>query len=118
MPDSIGWRHPVTAKVTVHSNLPGIAKMGILDVGIPPGFVVDTDMLEREVKQGRLQRFSVAGRQLILYVPEFRHDKPFQIRYQLRARFPVRVSTGAAKAYEYYNPANAGLAAPGSIQVN
>ena len=42
---------------------------------------------------------------------------PFTVSYRLRARFPVRVSTGGTLAYEYYNPANRGVAVPGALVV-
>ena len=108
----------VGVRVTVRSNLGGKAQMGIVDIGVPPGFVVDTALLEAAVKAEKLQRYSLAGRQIILYVPEFTPKKPFQIGFRLRARFPVRVSTGATRAYEYYNPANEGVALPREIRVS
>ena len=107
----------VGVTVTVKSNLPGKADMGIVDVAVPPGFVVESDALEAAVQAETLQRYSIAGRQIILYVPQFTPDAPFQIKYTLRARFPVRVSTGATRAYEYYNPQNSGVANPDTMTV-
>jgi uncharacterized protein YfaS (alpha-2-macroglobulin family) len=107
----------VKVKVTVRSNLPGKAEMGIVDVAVPPGFEVLPDDLEAAVARQTLQRFSLAGRQIILYVPEFSPQKPFELEFRVRARFPVKVSTGASRAYEYYNPQNAGSATPGTIVV-
>ena len=107
----------VRVDVTVRSNLPGVAKMGIVDLGVPPGFGIIPDALEAAVKKGVLQRYSLAGRQIILYVAELDPKRPLKVRYDLRARFPVRVATGAARAYEYYDPANVGLSAPSKIVV-
>ena len=56
----------VRVDVTVKSNLPGIAKMGIVDLGVPPGFTVIPDALEAAVEKGVLQRYPLAGRQIIL----------------------------------------------------
>jgi len=108
----------VGVTVTVKSNLPKTAKMGLVDVAVPPGFVVQAASLEAAVKSEKLQRYSLAGRQIILYVPEFAPRKPFVIKYKLKARFPLKVSTGATRAYEYYNPANAGVSAPGKMSVS
>ena len=105
------------ATVSVTSNLPTGVEMGIVDVGIPPGFALDVARLEAAVKQGVLQRFSQAGRQLILYVPRFEPGKTFSVSWDLRARFPVRASTGPARAYEYYNPDSQGVAPPGAMTV-
>jgi len=107
----------VSVRVEVRSNLPGKAEMGIVDVAVPPGFEVLSEDLERAVADQTLQRFTLAGRQIILYVPVFQPDKPFVVTYRVRARFPVRAASGTAKAYEYYNPDNVGFAAPESIRV-
>ena len=77
---------------------------------LPPGFEILSEDLERAVSDGTLQRFTLAGRQVILYVPAFTPDKPFVVDYRVRARFPLRAATGSARAYEYYNPDHAGLA--------
>ena len=108
----------VGVAVTVTSNQKVAAKMGIVDVGIPPGFVLDPTKLEQAVKSGQLQRFTLAGRQLILYVPQFAPGVPFQVAYELKARYPLRASSGAATAYEYYDPASRGTALPVAIAVD
>ncbi len=108
----------VGVKVTVRSNLPGVASMGIVDVAVPPGFEVLSEDLERAVADGVLQRFTLAGRQIIMYVPELRPDTPFSVRYRVRARFPLRAASGGATAWEYYNPDHRGLAAPAPIRVD
>jgi len=107
----------VGVTVTVRSNLPGVASMGIIDVAVPPGFEVLGEDLEAAVANKTLQRFSLAGRQIILYVDELRPDQPFQLKYRVRARFPVKASTGASMAYEYYNPDNVGVGVPGTLVV-
>lgn len=107
----------VGVRVEVRSNLPGKADMGIVDVAVPPGFEVLAEDLERAVADGTIQRFSIAGRQLVLYVPAFTPGAPFVVDYRVRARFPVRAATGSARAYEYYDPDHLGLAAPEQILV-
>ena len=107
----------VGVRVEVRSNLPGTAAMGIVDVAVPPGFDVLSEDLERAVADKTVQRYSLAGRQIILYVPEFKPDAPFVVSYRVRARFPLRGVTGAASAYEYYNPDNRGMTAPTAIKV-
>jgi hypothetical protein len=101
----------------VRSNLPGVAEMGIVDVAVPPGFDVLTEDLERAVSDQTIQRFAVAGRQIILYVPVLDPKAPFVATFRVRARFPIKAMSGAAKAYEYYNPDHSGLAAPEPIRV-
>jgi len=108
----------VGVTVKVSSNLPGVAQMGLIDVAVPPGFEVLAEDLERAVADKLLQRFTLAGRQIILYVDKLDPAAPFVLRYRVRARFPVKASTGATKVYEYYDPAHVGLAAPGALRVD
>ncbi|MCA9515522.1 MAG: hypothetical protein KC635_11300 [Myxococcales bacterium] len=107
----------VGVEVSVKSNLPGVAEMGIVDVGVPPGFDVLAEDLEAAVGRGELQRFTLTGRQVILYVPRFAPGAPWRLRFRVRARFPVKVSTGPTVAYEYYNPDNRGTSPPGQVTV-
>ncbi|MFO0746446.1 MAG: alpha-2-macroglobulin family protein [Myxococcota bacterium] len=107
----------VGVTVRVKSNLPGTASMGMVDVAVPPGFEVLSDDLEAAVAAKTIQRFSLAGRQVILYVEQFRPDAAFELKFRVRARFPVKVSTGASKAWEYYNPDHVGVALPGALKV-
>ena len=108
----------VGVRVEVRSNLPGKAEMGIVDVAVPPGFEVLGEDLERAVADGVLQRFTLAGRQIILYVPQFTPDAPFVVTYRVRARFPIKAGSGGATVYEYYNPDNNGRVAPTTMRVN
>ncbi len=108
----------VGVRVEVRSNLPGKAEMGIVDVAVPPGFEVLSEDLERAVADGVLQRFTLAGRQIILYVPQFTPDAPFVVTYRVRARFPIKAGSGGATVYEYYNPDNNGRVAPTKMRVN
>lgn len=108
----------VGVRVEVTSNLPGVAEMGIVDVAVPPGFEVLGEDLEKAVADGALQRFTLAGRQIILYVPQFKPDAPFVVTYRVRARFPIKAGSGGATVYEYYNPDHNGRVAPTPMRVN
>ncbi len=114
---TLGRDETATMSVTVRSNLPGVASMGMLDLGIPPGFDVVTDDLDAAVARGLIQRYELAGRQVIHYVPEFRPERPFELDVRVTARFPLRASGGGAMAWEYYDTTSRGLAAPIAVTV-
>lgn len=84
----------------------GSAQMVMLDLGIPPGFQVQADDLAEAVGSGLIERFEITGRQVILYLEGLRQGEPVEIRYRLRARYPVRVQAPRSAVYEYYNPEN------------
>jgi uncharacterized protein YfaS (alpha-2-macroglobulin family) len=104
-----------------------VAEQAIIDLGVPPGFAVETEDLSRLVAhyqglpedyaEARIQRFELTGRQIILYVSNLTSDAPLSFSYRLRAKFPLKAQTPASTAYDYYNPSTAAQAAPQTLTV-
>ena len=92
----------VTASVT--NNRRGKAKMVIVDLGLPPGFTLIPDKLNRLVESEIIEKYSTTGRQIIIYLREVAHGKPIEIKYQLLAKYPLKAKTPKSAVYEYYNP--------------
>ncbi len=90
----------------------GTANMVIVDLGIPPGFEVMAEDLEQLVKDKTFQKYSLTGRQTIIYIEEIEVGKPLTFKYRLRAKFPIRAKTPESVVYQYYNPGARGVAAP------
>ena len=78
---------------TVKNNRKGTAKMVIVDLGLPPGFTLMADELEKLVKNQTIEKYSTTGRQIIVYLREVKHGEPVVIRYQLLAKYPLRAQT-------------------------
>jgi hypothetical protein len=93
----------VTCRVKITNNRPGIAHMVIVDLGIPPGFEVQTPDLNELVGR-KIERYSLTGRQIIVYLDEVEGGHPVEFSYRLRAKFPIRAKTRTSRVYEYYNP--------------
>jgi hypothetical protein len=91
--------------------------MVLLDLGVPPGFVVDPTAFERMVEKGRLERFKITARQVILYFGRFRPDQTVKFSYELIAKYPIRAKTPRSIIYEYYTPDNCAVAAPVELEV-
>jgi len=102
----------VTVSVEVRLNREGVVKLGLVDLGVPPGFAVLDEDLSRLVEDGVIARYEVTGRQIIIYLENLTSSAPLQFQYRLRARFPMRAQTPASMAYDYYNPAGAAVQAP------
>ncbi|OGP56867.1 MAG: hypothetical protein A2V67_18430 [Deltaproteobacteria bacterium RBG_13_61_14] len=79
-------------------------EMIVLDLGIPPGFTVQTEGLEKAKGEGKIEKFTLTGRQITVYVRRIEPKKPLELSYQLKAKFPVKAQTPKSAAYEYYNP--------------
>lgn len=113
----------VRVNVTVQLNEPdGRADWAIIDLGIPPGFSVNTSDLSALVQQydqvgadytgATIERYELTGRQIIVYIGNLSGQKPLSFSYRLTAQFPLRAQTPASSAYDYYNPGVSGEEAP------
>jgi uncharacterized protein YfaS (alpha-2-macroglobulin family) len=94
----------INVTATVNNNRPGRAKMVIVDLGLPPGFTLVPDNLNRLVEKQVIEKYSTTGRQIIVYLREVDRKKPVSISYQLLAKYPLRAKTPKSAVYEYYNP--------------
>jgi hypothetical protein len=92
--------------VAVKNNTGQTISMAIVDLGIPPGFDVNTTCFEAMRQAGQIAKFEVTGNQIILYLRELSNTTPFQFEYSLRAKYPLRVQTPPSAVYEYYQPGN------------
>lgn len=107
----------VTCKVTVVNNQPAAANMVVVDLGIPPGFDVQTEDLAELVGSKVLKRFELTGRQAILYLDRVEPGKPIGFSYHLKAKYPLKVKTPKSTVYEYYAPKVAAVAKPVEVVV-
>jgi uncharacterized protein YfaS (alpha-2-macroglobulin family) len=100
----------VTARVTVQNNTAAKAKMVMVDLGIPPGFEASgedfAELLDmtRGKTGGKLEKYTITAKQVILYLDGLNPKQAAEFAFRLRAKFPVRAQTLAARVYEYYNP--------------
>jgi hypothetical protein len=91
--------------------------MVIVDLGIPPGFSVMNEDLEKLVKSKSITKYSMTGRQITLYIGAMTQGKPLRFNYRLKAKFPIRAKTPRSVAYEYYTPTAKGVQKPELIVV-
>ena len=94
----------LTCDVTLRYNRLGTAAMTLVDLGIPPGFDVQTGGFEALKQQGTIKRYAVHARQVTLYFQEIEGQRDLVFSYQLKARYPLRAKTPVTVAYQYYEP--------------
>ena len=119
--DTVGVNVLVTLKE-------GQAESALIDLGLPPGFSVETEDLAALVARfddvpedyifPTIERFELTGRQILIYVSNLTADTPLEFSYRLRAKFPLEVQTPGSSAYDYYNPDVNGEAFPMTLVVN
>ena len=113
----------VTGTATIRSNMDKTAEMVMVDLGIPPGFELLSEdlqsMVERtaSAKSGRLEKFSMTATQAILYFDSIAPHDSFEVRYRLRAKYPIRAQGFASRVYEYYDPSVNASAKPVLFEV-
>jgi len=112
-----------TATATIRNNLSKTANMVMVDLGIPPGFdLLSEDLQEYQnksssLKSGRLEKFSQTARQAILYFNAFAAGETVQMKFRLRAKYPIRTRTFQSRVYEYYDPDVRSVALPVALVV-
>lgn len=105
----------VEVTVTLTLNQPGgKAESALIDLGLPPGFSVQTedlialvarfDDVPEDYQYATIERFELTGRQILIYISNLTADNPLTFTYRLRAKFPLRAQTPSSSAYDYYNP--------------
>lgn len=94
----------VTARARATWRRAGPSGMVLLELGVPPGFEVDAGSVGRLVAQGKVAKFTLTGKALLLYVDGLAPGAPLELAYELRARYPVRAKSPASVAYLYYQP--------------
>jgi uncharacterized protein YfaS (alpha-2-macroglobulin family) len=113
----------VNVSATVHLNNPnGHVDSALIDLGVPPGFTVQSEDLDRLVAhyrdlpadyaQARIERYELTGSQVIVYVTNLNGAEPLSFSYRLKAKYPLSVQAPASTAYDYYNPDQVGEAQP------
>jgi hypothetical protein len=98
------------ARVALRSAIPAMAVL--VEVGVPPGFAVETADLEQLVTDGVIRRYEFSGQDLYIYLEDMQPSQLVEIPYRLRAKFALRAVAPGASAYDYYNPSVQGLVAP------
>jgi hypothetical protein len=112
-----------TATATIKNNLPQVANMVMVDLGIPPGFDLLSEDLQAYVeksasqKSARLEKFSLTATQAILYLDSIAPGDLVTLRFRLRAKYPIRARTFRSRVYEYYDPDVSSVARPTQLEV-
>ncbi len=95
----------ITAALAFVPTTPLDAGMIVLDVAVPTGFAAEVNTV-RELVQAhkRVKRYEIAGRKVILYIEELKAGDEMSLRFNARARYPVRAQPVTSEVYSYYNP--------------
>jgi hypothetical protein len=113
----LGKNDIVTCAVRITNNAPATANMLIIDLGVPPGFEVQSEALQELVKQKTVEKYTLTGRQIIVYLRSLDARASLNFSYQLKAKYPIKARTPASRVYEYYNPSVEDFAEPVTLEI-
>ena len=109
----------LNATATVVNQTSANAPMLMVDLPIPAGFGVGRDTLDRaQQNHEAIEKYEITPRSIILYLRDLSSQESLQIRYQLRALMPLRVTVPAARTYLYYDPSQKAEGSPQQIVVD
>lgn len=114
---TLGQSDTLTATVTLTNATDRVVVAPLIDLGIPPGFTALTDKLDTAVEAKQISKYSIAARQLIVYLTHLGPGETLTLHYDLKARFPIRAQTPLSQAYPYYNPERAAVSPPQNLVV-
>ena len=94
----------ITVSATVKNNMQQTAPMIIVDLPVPGGFAIQPDDFSQLVQAGRIAKFQVTPRSVIVYFKGLEPGQPLTLKYRLKATMPVKLQAPPAVVYEYYDP--------------
>ena len=95
----------LTVDVILRYNRAENAPMTLVDLGIPPGFAIETESFRELVQSDVITKFEAKGQQVSLYFSSIPgNGKPTKFAYKLRAKYPVKAKAPGNVAYQYYEP--------------
>lgn len=108
--------------VTVTSTGPAEpGDMPMVDFGVPPGFDADLTNLDAQVAADpNVARYEVKGDRVVIYLHHLPEEPgtAFELMVPLKPRFPMTVTTPAARAWSYYKPDQVSESLPVVLTVN
>ena len=77
--------------------------MVLVDLGLPPGFDLLSDLLQKAVTDKLISKFETTDRQVMVYVDAIQPSEKLTLQYGLQARHPLKVACPDSKVSLYYD---------------
>jgi hypothetical protein len=107
----------ITATVDAMLNRPGLARLAVLELGLPPGLEIVEREWDELVESGSIARYRRDGERVIVHLADLSAEAPVRFSYHLRAQFPLAVRTLPTRAYDAANPGRMAVREPVRIEV-
>jgi hypothetical protein len=80
------------------------AAMVMLELPVPAGFAASAEDFAELVNVGKVAKFQVRPRDVLVYLRDLAPDQPLSLNYRLAAKTAAKVTAAAPRVYEYYDP--------------
>ena len=90
----------------------------MVEVEIPQGFILLNESLEQLVVNDVIEKYESNYGKVMLYVRDLGVNKSIDLDIDFRALYPVEITGGAVKVYDYYNQETSENIAPEKLIVN
>ena len=106
----------ITQTITINNNSEMI-KNGLVKVHIPQGSSVIEESLAKLKAEGRIEKYEYNYNTINIYLRNFDKGDTSTLEIKYRANYPVDITGGMAKVYDYYNPEISAITAPEHIVI-
>ena len=107
----------LTETITVKNVSKDLVENIMVEAQIPQGFVLVTDELEKEVANGRIEKYESNYGKVLIYLRNLDVSDVSKFDVEFRASYPVDINGGAVEVYDYYNPESIEYISPKPIRV-
>lgn len=116
-PTKLTRNETLTAKAAVFYNGKGLIHFSIIEIGIPPGFRVHTDVFKKIKAKQVIDHFEINEERILLYLSNL-DQKVRRFQFGLKPITVCRVKIPGARIYDYYNPSVSDMAQPVELIVS
>jgi len=107
----------VAVRATLTNRTDATVHMVMADVGVPPGFGVDGAELDKARSAGRIERYTLTARGVIIYLNRLDARGRLELGFRMKARMMLKAQAAPSTAYPYYEPHRLSAAAPMAVEV-
>ena len=106
----------ITQKITVENKEASISN-GLIKINTIQGCSVNEESLSKLVAEKKIEKYEYNYNTINLYVRDFNKGAKLDLDVKYRVNYPVKITGGIVKAYDYYNPDNCAITLPENINM-
>ena len=98
-------------------NTSDMIRNGLVQINIPQGCSVLEESLSKLEVEGKIDKYEYNYGKINLYIRNFEQAETIDLQVNYRANYPVNITGGAVKIYDYYNPDIESVCLPVNISI-